>query len=263
MTFDSTSQLVIAAGVATSFMFGLWLIQLVTRDAGIVDVGWSGTLGLIAIFYGFTLTDRSSRSWLVMLLAAVWSFRLATHLLRDRVIGKAEDGRYRNLREALGNLVLPFFLVFFQIQALLAWLFSLAFWLAMQRQGPLDWSDAVGCIIWGVSLAGESIADEQLARFRVDPKNKGKTCRQGIWRYSRHPNYFFEWTYWWSYVLFAWNTEMGWIAVFAPLVMLVFLFKVTGIPAMEAQALLSRGDDYRDYQMSTSVFVPWFPKTAK
>ena len=130
----------------------------------------------------------------------------------------------------------------------------------MRRAGPFDLGDAVGLLIWTISVLGESIADAQLARFRSNPANRGKTCRIGLWNYSRHPNYFFEWLHWWSYVAIAWSAPYGWTTLLAPALMWFFLFKVTGIPATEAQAVISRGDDYKLYQQTTSVFVPWFPK---
>ena len=145
-------------------------------------------------------------------------------------------------------------------QALLAWFFSLAFWLAMRRSGPMDLWDLFGISIWLISVAGETTADSQLARFRANSSNRGTTCRSGLWKYSRHPNYFFEWLHWWTYVAIAWTSPLGWMTLCAPALMLFFLLKVTGIPATEAQALISRGDDYRKYQQTTSMFIPWFPK---
>ena len=124
----------------------------------------------------------------------------------------------------------------------------------------LTWQDGLGVAIWAIGVAGEAVADAQLARFRADPGHRGRTCRAGLWRYSRHPNYFFEWLTWWAYVAIAWGAPHGWVALFGPAVMLLFLFKVTGIPYTEAQALRSRGDDYRAYQRTTSAFVPWFPR---
>jgi steroid 5-alpha reductase family enzyme len=99
-----------------------------------------------------------------------------------------------------------------------------------------------------------------LQAFRSNSRNKGKVCRDGLWRYSRHPNYFFEWTHWWAYVLIGWQAPYGWATLFGPVIMLVFLFKVTGIPPTEENALRSRGDAYREYQRTTSVFFPWPPK---
>jgi steroid 5-alpha reductase family enzyme len=194
-------------------------------------------------------------------MAAIWSLRLATYLMCNRVIGKPEDGRYQNLRASYGSRAQAFFFIFFQAQAALALLFSIPFWIAMRREGTSpDLADLTGVSLWLIAIVGETTADWQLARFRAEPANKGKTCRNGLWSCSRHPNYFFEWLHWWVYVVIAWQAPFGWTTLFAPALMLFFLFKVTGLPATEAQALASRGDDYRDYQRTTSPFIPWFPK---
>jgi steroid 5-alpha reductase family enzyme len=113
-----------------------------------------------------------------------------------------------------------------------------------------------------VAFAGESLADRQLSRFRQDPRNRGRVCRDGLWRYSRHPNYFFEWLHWWAYVALAAGSPLWWIAVAGVAMMLLFLTRVTGIPPTEAQALRSRGEAYREYQRTTSAFFPWPPRTA-
>ena len=261
MSLDSTTQLTDGLACASGLMLVLWLVQRATRDAGIVDVGWSGSLGVLALFFGLTLPVASTRSWLVVGMAAIWSLRLATYLLFNRVLGKHEDGRYQSLRARYGSRAQAFFFVFFQAQALLAWLFSIPFWMAMRREGAApDMADLAGITLWFIAFVGEATADWQLARFRADPANKGKTCRSGLWSCSRHPNYFFEWLHWWVYVVIAWQAPFGWTTLFAPALMLFFLFKVTGLPATEAQALVSRGDDYRDYQRTTSPFFPWFPR---
>ncbi len=117
-----------------------------------------------------------------------------------------------------------------------------------------------GAAIWLIAVIGESTADYQLKKFKADPANKGKICDRGLWYYSRHPNYFFEWLIWVAYFLFAAGAPGGWITIYCPLLMLLFLTKITGIPPTEAQSLKSRGDAYRDYQRRTSAFVPWFPR---
>ena len=244
-------------------LFVLWLVQLRTSDAGIVDVGWTGCLGILAVLYAISNGFLSPRRSLIMLMAGIWSARLAIYLLRDRIIGRPEDSRYRNLRARLGSRAPVWFLAFFLAQAVLAWFFAFAFWLSMRREGPLDLYDAVAFVVWLIAITGESFADAQLARFRQDPANKGKTCRVGLWNYSRHPNYFFEWLHWWTYVCVAWTAPYGWLTLLGPALMLLFLFKVTGIPLTEAQALISRGDDYRRYQQTTSMFIPWFPKKPR
>ncbi len=244
-----------------AMMAALWLVQRARRDAGVVDVGWAAGLGLLAVFYAWAAPGYLPRRALVGAMAGLWSFRLAGYLLRNRVIGKHEDERYQTLRASWGERAQPYFFIFFEAQAVLDVVLSLSFLIVALNPAPaLGCWDIAGAGLWLVAVAGESAADAQLARHRRDPANRGKTCRAGLWRYSRHPNYFFEWLHWGSYALMGVGAPHGWLALPAPFIMLYFLFKVTGIPATEAQAVRSRGDDYRDYQRTTSVFIPWFPK---
>jgi len=118
-------------------------------------------------------------------------------------------------------------------------------------------------VLWLIAISGEALADAQLAAFKRHAANRGRVCDAGLWRYSRHPNYFFEWLIWMAYAVFAFPSPYGYLALIIPAVMLFFLFKVTGIPATEEQSLRSRGDKYREYQRTTSRFVPWFPKGAE
>lgn len=251
-----------AWGIAAALMLVLWLVQERTKDAGVVDVGWAAGLGLLAAFHAARAASVPlERRLLVGGLAGAWALRLAVHLLRDRVLGKPEDGRYQTLRASWGAKVDVFFLFFFQAQALLDAILAVPFQVALQAPAaPFALQDYAGAAVWLVAVGGESLADRQLARFRARPESKGKTCREGLWRFSRHPNYFFEWLHWWSYPILAWGAPWWALTLTAPALMLFFLLRVTGIPATEAQALKSRGDDYRDYQATTSAFVPWFPK---
>ena len=114
-----------------------------------------------------------------------------------------------------------------------------------------------------LSLGGEALADWQLKQFKADPANRGKVCQAGLWRYSRHPNYFFESLIWWAFFLVALGSLHGWVTILCPLLMLYFLWKVTGIPLTEEHAVRSKGDAYREYQRTTSAFVPWFRKSSK
>lgn len=143
-------------------------------------------------------------------------------------------------------------------------LFSLPPLVAM-RAAPdhLTLLDFLGALIATIAILGESAADFQLSAFRLRPENRHRTCREGLWRYSRHPNYFFEWVHWFAYIAIGATASLGWLTLLGPLLMLFFLFKMTGIPPTEARALASRGDDYRDYQKTTSVFFPWFPKETR
>jgi steroid 5-alpha reductase family enzyme len=238
-----------------------WLWQRPRSNAGIVDVLWAGGVGGSAVLFAL-LGDGGLRPRVILaVLGGLWGIRLAAHLWK-RVRGEPEDGRYQHLRAHWHGSQLKFFL-FFQFQALLIVLFALPF-LAVARNphasGP--WM-LIGVVIWLVSVIGESMADRQLARFRADPSNRGHTCRDGLWRYSRHPNYFFEWVHWFAYVCIALGSPIAWLAWAGPLVMYVFLRWISGIPYTETQALRSRGEDYRAYQRSTSMLIPWFPKRTE
>jgi steroid 5-alpha reductase family enzyme len=255
-------NLVLLGWVAVAaVMVVLWVVQRVRRDAGVVDVGWAAGLGALAVLYAVFAPGDPLRRLLVAAMAGTWSLRLAWYILVNRVLGKPEDGRYQTLRLKWGNRAQSRFFVFFQLQALVDVIFSLPYLVAMTNPAPgLGTWDLAGVLVWVVAVAGETVADRQLAAFRADPANRGTTCRVGLWRTSRHPNYFFEWLHWWAYVLLAVGSPWWALTLVGPALMLFFLFKVTGIPATEAQALASRGEDYRDYQRTTSVFVPWFPK---
>lgn len=247
----------ISASVA---MFLGWLLQVRTRNAGVVDVIWSVCMAASALFYASVGSGSIISRIGAAMFGGFWGFRLCMHIL-SRVLNEHEDGRYEYLRNHWNDNQFKFFL-FFQAQAVLTALFSLPFYAVAQnpQEGFTAWC-FVGIAIWIVSVAGESIADAQLADFRKDPQNRGKTCRVGLWRYSRHPNYFFEWMHWFTYVFLAIHAPVPiWLfSLLGPALMLVSLMWVTGIPYTEAQALRSRGDDYRAYQRSTSMFIPWFP----
>lgn len=242
-------------------MTGLWVIQWRQTDAGVVDVGWAGGLGLLAIWFAVAGDGDMHRRLLVGCLGGFWGLRLAVYLLFNRVLGKEEDGRYQQLRASWGERANGRFFWFFQSQALLAAILAIPFLFAGFNDRPtihpLEW---IAVAVWLTGIIGESVADWQLARFRADPDNRGMTCRVGLWRFSRHPNYFFEWLIWCAYALLALPAPLGWLALACPAIMLFLILKVTGIPPTEARALASRGDDYRRYQRETSAFFPWFPR---
>jgi steroid 5-alpha reductase family enzyme len=239
-----------------------WLWQRHRDNAGIVDVIWAIGVGASAVLYAAMCDGAPWPRATLGILGGLWGTRLALHLWQ-RVRSEEEDGRYRNLRTHWRGHQGKF-LLFFQSQALLIVLFSLPF-LAVARNptdGPTPWW-GLGVLIWMGSVAGEAIADRQLARFRADPEHRGKTCRVGLWRYSRHPNYFFEWLHWFAYVALAIGSPWYWLSWAGPVVMYVFLRWISGIPYTEKQAERTRGEDYRQYQRSTPMLIPWFPKSAE
>ena len=262
MTEMILHELIMGTTSVCGLMLILWLIHLPLRNAAIVDAGWAGGLALLGVIYAATAGGYPLRALLIAAMAALWGLRLAAFLLFTRVIGHPEEGLYVQLRrEWGGNLLLKFFL-FFQFQALLCILLSAPFLLAALNPQPhLAVFEYAGTALWLVAWIGEFLADSQLQSFKSNSANRGTTCRAGLWRYSRHPNYFFEWLVWVAFAVFAMGSPYGYLAVFAPFLMLFFLFRVTGIPATEAQALRTKGDDYRRYQQTTSGFVPWFPRS--
>jgi steroid 5-alpha reductase family enzyme len=252
--------LLVGAAVAASGMGFLWLVQVRTGDASHVDVGWAIGIACLAVLYALLADGDPAHRALAAALASIWGWRLGLYLLFDRVLGKEEDGRYRALRAKWGERANRNFFLFFQFQAAFVAYFSIPFLLVTldpaDGLGALEW---VGVAVWAVGNAGAIVADRQLARWRADPANRGLTARRGLWAWSRHPNYFFEWVTWCGVALVATAAPWGWVAWIVPAGLLVLLFRVTGIPATEAQALRSRSD-YADYQRTTSVFVPLPPR---
>jgi len=249
MTADPLSLVVTTYIAMTVAMAGLWTLHLVVRNASMADVGFC--MGLIAavLWYAQHASGETERKLLVAVMACLYAGRLGFFILFNRVIGKAEDARYQRLRLEWGPSERVKMFGYFQVQAMAVAAFSLPFLVVMQNpRAPFGFEELVGFLLWIVAVTGEAIADWQLARFRSKSWNRDRVCREGLWFYSRHPNYFFEWLHWWAYVVMAINAP-GWP-----------LLKATGIPLVEQQAITSRGEDYREYQRTTNAFVPWFPK---
>ena len=244
---------------------GFALLYLVARrldNYGIVDVAWPYAFGALAAFYALAGPGWPVRRALIAALAVVWSLRLGTHLAL-RVIGHhpTEDGRYLQLRRDWAANFASKMFWFFQMQAASVVLLAAAFLLASLNPTPsLHPLEYAGAALWLLALCGEALADAQLAAFKKNPANQGQVCAVGLWRFSRHPNYFFEWLIWVAFFIFALGSPYGWIAIVGPASILYLLLRVTGIPMTEEQSLRSRGDAYRRYQQTTSAFIPWFPK---
>jgi len=228
---------------------------------GYVDVAWAGMMGACALLVAAFAQGTPLSRALVGALSAAWALRLCWHLWR-RVAHEAEDGRYIALRERWRDSGLAFF-AFFQAQALVVALFTLPIAVVATRSSdPTPACIAVAVLTWVLAVGGESLADQQLARFRADPGNRGRTCRAGLWAWSRHPNYFFEWLHWFAYLFLALGHPQWWLALSGPVLMLLFLYRLSGIPWTEAQSLRSRGEDYRRYQSEVSPFIPLPPRSA-
>ncbi|TAN04605.1 MAG: DUF1295 domain-containing protein [Rhodanobacteraceae bacterium] len=244
--------------LAAAMMVLGWRWQRTHANAGIVDVLWSAGLGGAAVLFALLGDGAAAPRLALAVLGGAWGARLASHL-RSRVRREGEDARYRALRERWHGDQRKLFAMF-QLQALLIALFALPFLAVARNPRVVPSALTAGVVVWLIAVVGEWIADRQLARFRADAANRGKTCRSGLWRCSRHPNYFFEWLHWFAYVLLAVGSPLWWLAWSGPLVMYVFLRYLSGIPLTESHALTSRGDDYRAYQRTTPMLFPWFPK---
>jgi steroid 5-alpha reductase family enzyme len=245
--------------VMSLVMIAVWALQRRLGDAGIVDVAWTFGVGVLGAAFAILGGDAPwERRLLVAALVSLWALRLGSHIAH-RVMTQPEDGRYVDLKRQWGAQAQAKLFRFFQFQAFGAVLFAAPMLFVARNTQPLGWLDALGIAIWTVAIVGEAIADRQLAAFRARPNNPQRVCREGLWRYSRHPNYFFEWLHWWAYVALALFAPFGWATILWPMMMLYFILRVTGIPPTEAQAVRSRGDAYREYQRTTSPFFPWFP----
>lgn len=229
----------------------------------IVDVVWSYAFGLLALGLALAQGEWTARVLLFTGLVCLWSLRLGTHLLR-RIAAHhpVEDGRYTEMRRRWAGRFAPTMFGFFQLQAVSVLLLAWPYVLVLRNPAPaLSPLEIAGAVLWLGALLGEAAADAQLRAFKR-AGSPGRVCDRGLWRYSRHPNYFFEWLVWVALFLFASATPLGWLSLLSPLLMLLLLLRVTGIPATEEQALRSKGEAYRDYQRRTPGFFPWFPRSS-
>ncbi|HWW20885.1 MAG TPA: DUF1295 domain-containing protein [Steroidobacteraceae bacterium] len=245
-------------------MAAIWGIALRIGNAGIVDIAWSAGFAPMAIFFALAGDGLWLRRAVIALLVSLWSLRLGGYLyVRVMSHHPKEDRRYAELRKAWGSSTHRNLFWFFEMQALLLAILSAPFLLICLNAAPdMKPLEFAGILVFVIALSGESLADRQLARFRGDPANQGKVCDVGLWRLSRHPNYFFEWMVWVAYLILACASPFGWIALYCPALMLFFLLRVTGIPMTERLSLQSKGQAFADYQRRTSPFVPWFPKRS-
>lgn len=236
----------------------LWLVSLRLRDSSIVDPFWGPGFALVTLTYYLVDGARSARGTLVLLLVTLWALRLAVHLLR-RNRRDGEDPRYRAMRERHGERWgrVSLFRVFW-LQGVILWIVSAPLFAAVRGTGPIGPIDVLGAIVFLSGLAIESLADLQLTRFRADPSSRGRVLDTGLWRYSRHPNYFGDAVVWWGLWLVAVGAGAWW-TVFSPAAMTFLLLRVSGVPLLEKGLVTSR-PGYAEYVRRTSGFVPWPPK---
>ena len=238
----------------------LWLVSLKLRDASIADPFWAPGFLLASTTYLVLAPERSLRGWLVTALVGIWAARLGSHLLR-RNLRSGEDPRYQAMRADHGDRF-PWISLFtvFWLQGVLMWLVSAPLFAAAISTTPVGWLDVAGGLLMLTGIVLEAMADAQLERFKAHPDNRGKVLDSGLWRYSRHPNYFGNAVMWWGAWLAAAGGGGAW-TIFGPLLMTFLLLKVSGVTLLERD-IEERRPAYADYVRRTSAFVPWPPKST-
>jgi steroid 5-alpha reductase family enzyme len=245
--------------VVLGAFFILWVVSVLVRDASIVDPSW----GLAFVLIGWTAwlasEDPGSRQTLIAVLVTMWGLRLSL-FLAVRNLGHGEDYRYQAMRRRWGKRFPLISLgTVFVLQAVLAWIVSLPVQVTMANPGGPGWLAGIGVALWAIGLFFESVGDWQLARFKSDPVNTGRVMDRGLWRYTRHPNYFGDFTVWWGIFLVAFVGMSMWWTVIGPLLMSTLLLRVSGVALLE-KTITSRRPGYEEYVRRTNAFFPWKPK---
>ena len=261
MTWFFFAALVAQAVALSVLMAGAWVVQQRTGNSGWVDTIWTFSLGLVGAggaLWSMAGQPMTSRQWLVAILVAIWALRLGSHIA-IRTAGITDDPRYAAFAKEWGVDSPRKMFIFLQNQGFGSIPLVFAIFVAAHfPAAELRLQDYLGALILFAGIAGEAVADAQLKSFRTDPANKGKVCDLGLWKFSRHPNYFFQWFGWLAYPMIAisFGYGWGWVTLLAPIFMYWILVHVTGVPPLEEQMLRSRGEAYRAYQKRTSKFFP-------
>jgi steroid 5-alpha reductase family enzyme len=235
-----------------------WVVSVLKRDASIVDGVWAVMFVAAGTVYAYGDNHHTGRATLTLSLLLLWAVRLSSHII-VRNWGEPEDRRYRDIREKYEpHFALKSLGIIFWFQAGLAWIISMPLWPALTV--PIDWGgvDLLAVIVWIAGMSFESVGDWQLSRFKGDPANRGKVMDRGLWRYTRHPNYFGECLIWWGFYLFAVQTGAWW-AIVGPLLLTYLLLKFSGVTLME-QTIVERRPAYREYMTRTNAFLPGPPR---
>lgn len=260
MTLSPLTAFTVSVFIAVFAKTFAWLLQLKTKNGGLVDAVWAITLGGLASLYALVGTAPLETRLLLAAMGGAWGLRLGWHLW-VRNWGKPEDFRYAQFRKEWGDSVNSKMFWFFQFQNIFTLILSATAFIPVAYRpdaAPL-WACGLAVAIWFTSVIGEGVADTQMERFRGNPANKGKVCRDGLWRYSRHPNYFFECVHWAAYVPLAITAPHGWVTLIAPVVMAWLLLKLSGVPMLEKD-MIARKPGYAEYVEKTSALIPWPPR---
>lgn len=246
-----------SALIVFSFMVVLFVIAQRLKDNSIVDIGWGMGFVLIATS-GFLQSEKSTVQCLTLALITIWGLRLGFYVHR-RNKGKGEDYRYAQWRKDWGDHVaIRSFFQVFVLQGFIMLVVATPLYVLFSHSLELTWNVYVGMAVWAVGFFFEAVGDHQMSRFKTDPLNLGKVMRQGVWKYTRHPNYFGDATQWWGIFLLTLMSPYWYLAAIGPSVMHFFLVKVSGVALLEKK--YRNNPKYADYIGSTNSFIPWFPK---
>lgn len=247
-----------ALAAAMGVGVGAWLVSIAKANVSIVDSLWSLFFLLMATIYVSSAPAVGDRSYLVLFLVGVWAVRLSAFITK-RNWGEPEDRRYQEIRRnnEPGFWLKSLYLVF-GLQAILAWIISLPLLTAVSSTEPLGWIDYAAVSLWLVGLFFESVGDQQLADFKENPDNRGKVMDRGLWRYTRHPNYFGEACIWWGFWLFS-VAAGAWWTIVSPLLMTFLLLRISGVALLEKD-IAERRPAYLDYIARTNAFFPGPPR---
>ncbi|MBI5932025.1 MAG: DUF1295 domain-containing protein [Chloroflexi bacterium] len=242
----------------------LWFISLALKNSSIVDIFWGlGFVLATGVYFMLSNDGYQGRQLLMLALVAIWGIRLSVHIGR-RNIGKGEDFRYANWRRQYAEKWWwRSYLQVFLLQGLILWLISTPLLTAQYHATPDHFTvlDILGLLVWGIGFFFEAVGDWQLMVFKANPANKGKVLNTGLWRYTRHPNYFGDATLWWGYFLIALTTHNGFLTIYAPAFMTFLLMKVSGVAMLE-KTLVETKPQYRDYVQATNAFFPGPPRKS-
>ncbi len=253
-----------AAAAVAVLMVGLWLISIRLRDVSIVDPVWGPAFVLVALVAALAGPGPGdARRWLLFALTAAWGMRLGVHLVRRKLGDREEDRRYAVMRERRGSSFVPWSLVaIFGLQGLLVLIVSLPIQVAAERHASLGVDVIPGVVLFAIGLVFEAVGDEQLSRFKADPSSRGQVMDRGLWRYTRHPNYFGDFCVWWGLWLVALPAGGTWWTLVGPVVMSTLLTRVSGKALLERD-MAKRRPGYADYIERTSGFFPLPPKRRR
>lgn len=252
-----------STGLAAALFLGLiaWLVHIPLRNAGVADSFWALFFIASGGVYLMTAPEVGDRSYLVLFLVTLWGARLSAFVTR-RNWGQGEDRRYAAMRaDHEPEFWWKSLYLVFALQAILAWILSLSLHAAILSPAPLGWVDYAALGLWLLGLFFEAVGDQQLADFKARPENRGRVMDQGLWRYTRHPNYFGEACIWWGFYLFA-LAAGGWWSIVSPVLMTWLLLRISGVALLEKD-IAERRPAYRDYIARTNAFVPGPPRGAR